>query len=171
MTTRQDRPSLAHRVRGLHEQALFAGENDMSSSLSQSRVPSVQMRRALAIFLTLFFGLGPLTALAAESGDTRLPACCRRHGAHHCAMSDGSGASVGARDAGSMHFFAPPVHCPLYPHGTPAPSSSTHAIAVAHAQPSVLLAAGYRSIEHRLALANRSLRTLSVRGPPSPAIA
>ena len=44
------------------------------------------MRRGFSIFLVLFFGLGPLSALVDGSEDASLPPCCRRHGAHHCAM-------------------------------------------------------------------------------------
>jgi hypothetical protein len=44
------------------------------------------MRRVFSIFLILFFGLGPLSALVEGSDDASLPACCRRLGAHHCAM-------------------------------------------------------------------------------------
>ena len=44
------------------------------------------MRRGFSIFLILFFGLGPLSALIDGSEDASLPPCCRRHGAHHCAM-------------------------------------------------------------------------------------
>jgi hypothetical protein len=59
------------------------------------------MRRILSILLVLILGLGPVVpagALAAglipefASGwtgkvdESRLPACCRRNGKHHCAM-------------------------------------------------------------------------------------
>jgi hypothetical protein len=45
------------------------------------------MRRVFAIFLLAAFGLpvaAPALALTQDS-DARLPVCCRRHGAHHCA--------------------------------------------------------------------------------------
>lgn len=45
------------------------------------------MRRSFSIFLILTFALGPLSALADGSEDANLPACCRRNGAHHCAIS------------------------------------------------------------------------------------
>jgi len=45
------------------------------------------MRRTLSIFLVLFFGLGPVAAALHAEEDAGLPACCRRHGAHHCAMA------------------------------------------------------------------------------------
>jgi hypothetical protein len=47
------------------------------------------MRRLLSLVLLLVFGL-PTVAPALDvsaTPDSRLPACCRRNGAHHCAMS------------------------------------------------------------------------------------
>jgi hypothetical protein len=49
------------------------------------------MRRLLSILLLAAFALpmvAPMLALAQES-DAGLPACCRRHGQHHCTMLDG----------------------------------------------------------------------------------
>jgi hypothetical protein len=48
------------------------------------------MRRLLSILLLAAFTLplvAPLLALA-QDPDAGLPACCRRHGQHHCAMLD-----------------------------------------------------------------------------------
>ncbi len=75
------------------------------------------MRRGFSIFLILFFGLGPLSALVDGSEDASLPPCCRRHGAHHCAMDAQimaamSGAAAPIRTPG----FSAPLTCPLY-HG------------------------------------------------------
>jgi len=46
------------------------------------------MRRAFAVTLVLVFSL-PLIAplLTSTPDDSQLPACCRRNGRHHCAMS------------------------------------------------------------------------------------
>ena len=49
----------------------------------------IAMRRLLAIFLLAAFGLpvaASALALAQDSGSPHLPVCCRRNGAHHCAM-------------------------------------------------------------------------------------
>lgn len=77
------------------------------------------MRRGCSIFLILFFGLGPLTALAEGTEDAGLPACCRRHGAHHCDMSAQiKDAQTLAMRAGlavdSTPGFSAPPTCPLY---------------------------------------------------------
>jgi hypothetical protein len=70
------------------------------------------MRRALSTWLLLFFLLGPLTAVFSASDDARLPACCRRNGAHHCAMAAAMRAQV-AND--TSPGFSAPATCPLYP--------------------------------------------------------
>lgn len=50
------------------------------------------MRRVLASLLVLVFSL-PLIApsFASSPDDASLPACCRRNGAHHCAMGMSGG--------------------------------------------------------------------------------
>src|ERR1700722_8037268 len=74
------------------------------------------MHRCFSIFLILFFGLGPLSALAEGTEDTGLPACCRRHGAHHCAMSAQMMAMSAGVAADATPEFSVPSTCPLY-HG------------------------------------------------------
>lgn len=69
------------------------------------------MRRLLAIALLLFFNaplISPLFALATAS-DANLPACCRRHGAHHCDAQMAQPASNGPA------FTSIPGRCPAYP--------------------------------------------------------
>jgi hypothetical protein len=72
------------------------------------------MRRALSILLVLLFAAGPLAA-ALQSDDLRLPPCCRRHGAHHCSMSDAMIASM-LRLSHGKPILTAPAHCPFYPH-------------------------------------------------------
>ena len=64
------------------------------------------MRRALSILLVLFFGLGPLTATLQGSDDSRLPACCRRNGAHHCVMAEEALARI-VRNLWNTGIFGP----------------------------------------------------------------
>jgi hypothetical protein len=68
------------------------------------------MRRILAIALLIAFGspmAAPLFAATADP-EASLPACCRSHGAHHCAMMHMTlVAALGPA------FAAPP--CPMYP--------------------------------------------------------
>src|SRR6266568_8318938 len=86
------------------------------------------MRRALSLFLLLFFGLGPLTTALEASDDSRLPACCRRHGTHHCAMSGATIARMVEATRGKA-FLAAPSHCPLYPGNTDTTIAPVHALA------------------------------------------
>jgi hypothetical protein len=72
------------------------------------------MRRFVSIALLLLCWLGPACALLPGSDEAQLPACCRRHGAHHCAMATAN------RSLGSGHSVAAPAHCPLYHPGSPA---------------------------------------------------
>jgi hypothetical protein len=72
------------------------------------------MRRPLAILLVLFFALGPLQGVLQASDDSRLPACCRRNGAHHCAMSQDMRAAL-ERALGSTPAFTAPATCPSFP--------------------------------------------------------
>jgi hypothetical protein len=89
------------------------------------------MRKGFPTFLILWFLLGPLMAALPDSDDAQLPACCRREGAHHCAMaaamaamqSDGQGAS-----------FSAPLTCPYFPGATAALLIPTHALTAAPAQ-------------------------------------
>ncbi|MGB6975414.1 MAG: hypothetical protein WBD67_12100 [Terracidiphilus sp.] len=72
------------------------------------------MRRTLSLILVLFFSLGPLAA-GLQADDFRLPPCCRRNGAHHCAKSDAMIARMVQLSQGKPNLTAP-AHCPLYPH-------------------------------------------------------
>jgi len=67
------------------------------------------MRRILTIALLLAFGspmVAPVFAATADP-EASLPACCRSHGVHHCAMMHMRSA------AADPAFQAPP--CPFYP--------------------------------------------------------
>jgi hypothetical protein len=117
------------------------------------------MRRGFSISLVLLFLLTPLASWLPGIDESSLPACCRRHGSHHCAASsEGSGA------AGAGHTLAPSSHCPRYNASGPAtlpafllPSAQSSAVAVQEPAPSL------PSFQARRAL----LRTASDRGPPS----
>jgi hypothetical protein len=125
------------------------------------------MRRALAIFLALAFGLGPCAALLQADEDTRLPFCCRRHGAHHCAMNDVAAEQSIRGNSGSALFFAAPSHCPLYPAGPLAPSSSNQAIASVRADSLATTSLGYVLIAASSAFTGEQISYPSVRGPPA----
>jgi hypothetical protein len=78
------------------------------------------MRRALAIALLIAFSSPLVVPLFAATRDPEasLPACCRRHGKHHCSMM----MAMLATDRGPA-FQAPP--CPFYPTATTPPRLAT----------------------------------------------
>src|SRR5580658_10862906 len=127
------------------------------------------MRRVLSILLTLFFGLGPLAATFGATDDARLPACCRTHGAHHCAMDEAAVAKAVLGNAGSTHFFTAPSHCPLYPCGAQAPSSSIHALAATRIAWLASSRSGNLLFQSASPFPSTQVRKHSVRGPPTPA--
>lgn len=90
------------------------------------------MRRILSIILVLFFGLGPLSAMAPGSDEMNLPPCCRRHGAHHCAMAAHMAAQMAAMTAqiaaDGRQSIGAPLTCPLYPGPTIAVLMPAHAL-------------------------------------------
>jgi len=80
------------------------------------------MRRLLSILLLAAFALplvAPMLALA-QDPDAGLPACCRRHGQHHCTMLDDRGSSA--------HRVV--AVCPAWPQrAVPSPVGSHHFVA------------------------------------------
>jgi len=72
------------------------------------------MRRALSILLVVVFGMPALVPLfgAAAPDDASVPACCRRHGQHHCLMSDSERSTLQATGVAASEFRAPAPKCP-----------------------------------------------------------
>jgi len=68
--------------------------------------------------MVLLWWLAPMSALLPASASSPLPACCRRNGAHHCAMASTAMAQSGQN--ASKHGVSAPAHCPLYHHSLPA---------------------------------------------------
>lgn len=126
----------------------------------------LQMRRALSILLVLFFGLGPLSATLPGSDDARLPACCRRNGAHHCAMSDALLARMIETVLGQPIISAP-AHCPMYPGNVHALLPPGHALASAKAAEfPVVIQARLVVVIGAVSLAGQ-IHSPSSRGPPA----
>jgi hypothetical protein len=119
----------------------------------------VQMRRFVSIVFLLLCSLGPLSALLPGSEESQLPACCRRHGAHHCSMATGA-----EQGPGGGHAVAAPAHCPQYHRGSAATAGVfTPATGPGIAQPLATSAAiaGIQTVTlHRA-------RASADRGPPS----
>jgi|SRR5580658_7627566 hypothetical protein len=124
------------------------------------------MRRALSISLILFFGLGPLAATLGASDDAGLPACCRRHGAHHCAMSMRMAAMM-AETASGKPVFTAPLTCPYFPGYIAATTSVMQALTPAPVNLPDLLAQPHTPQAARAAARLSQTRTRAGRGPPA----
>lgn len=122
------------------------------------------MRRALAILLMLAFSL-PLIApaLAFAPDDSQLPACCRRNGAHHCAMM----ADVSVNAPRTITTISGRCPCPpitrlalMLPHALSTQHNSARVAWMASQNAVIREAeAGYRISFHR---------SRQKRGPPQP---
>jgi hypothetical protein len=127
------------------------------------------MRRWLSISLILFFGLGPLAASLSTSTDSRLPACCRRSGTHHCAGSMDA-ASRMAQAPSNQPAVSAPRTCPYFPGNFVAPAT-THALTASAVSLPGLLALSLSPSAIRAAARLSQIRTRAGRGPPSFSIA
>jgi hypothetical protein len=123
------------------------------------------MRRAISTFLILIQWLGPFAALLPAQAESRLPACCRRHGNHHCSMNLNEASAVDAVTGLTLALTAP-AHCPLFPQGAAA-IGATQALAAR----SILSPAFYSSprplVSHFVAPLDPRLRATSSRAPPA----
>jgi hypothetical protein len=86
------------------------------------------MRRALAITLLIAFAapLAQPILAATVDAESQLPACCRRHGKHHCSMRMADMMRMMAAANSAPALEAPP--CPLYPAPATAPTFATASI-------------------------------------------
>jgi hypothetical protein len=124
------------------------------------------MRRCLSIFLILIFWLGPLAVALPGIDESRIPACCRRHGAHHCANSLGMSATL-AESAPSQPVFTAPLTCPFFPGYSVARTSQAQALAPPPVSLPVLLAQAHSPVAGRAAARLSQVRTRAGRGPPA----
>ncbi|HEY1767752.1 MAG TPA: hypothetical protein VGG26_08855 [Terracidiphilus sp.] len=120
------------------------------------------MRRSFSILLILFFGLGPLSATIEGSDDANLPACCRRHGAHHCAAS----MAMAPAQPGSQPAVSAPLTCPYYPGAAAALTGAVFALVPAAAHPPVLAESGWNPAATLTRALATPIRTHAGRGPP-----
>jgi hypothetical protein len=123
------------------------------------------MRRGLSLFLILVFGLGPLAATIPSSEGLRLPPCCRRHGAHRCAVSMRLAALDAQAARGGRRIFTAPAHCPLYPDAPAAPVAQ--ALSTAAVSLPALLAQAHSPEAGRASAVPSRMRLRAGRGPPS----
>jgi hypothetical protein len=72
------------------------------------------MRRALSILMVVVFWMPSLAPVfsSATTEEASVPACCRRHGQHHCMMNEAERATLQALGAAAPEFRAPTPKCP-----------------------------------------------------------
>ncbi|WP_263357326.1 hypothetical protein [Acidicapsa ligni] len=129
------------------------------------------MRRILTILLMLVLGIGPAMAAVptgalsagwdAIQNDSRLPACCRRNGAHHCAMTQ-----MNSGDNKQTSLSAPNC-CPCMPHAVASTVVSDYALVGSAAHQSALLSEARTAQASETAARISAMRTWPKRGPPS----
>ena len=125
------------------------------------------MRRGLSIFLILFFWLGPLAALAPGDEDSGLPACCRLHGAHHCAMAVRMAATMEQAVFGSMPALRAPETRRFYPGFRGTAATTKYALAASPVSLPILLEQPHTPATGRGAARLSQIRTRVGRGPPA----
>jgi len=118
------------------------------------------MRRALSTSLLLFFLLGPLSAVLPASDDARLPACCRRNGAHHCAM-------MSRMEHDTSPGFSAPMTCPLYPGVLATLTTPADAITASPLSLPFLPARAHATSAGRTDAIENPIRAHTGRGPPA----
>jgi hypothetical protein len=126
------------------------------------------MRRGFSIFLILFFGLGPLSALVDGTEDASLPPCCRRHGAHHCAMYQRILAMRARQAIDPRPAVSDPLTCPNYPGATFAILMPAHAVTAAQAEAmTAWMAVSHVVLPPYASVVSVPLRAHAARGPPA----
>ena len=124
------------------------------------------MRRGFSLLLILLFTLGPLAATVQGDDESRLPACCRRNGAHHCAMSESAARLIAEAYAGKSIFTAPST-CPRFPGSVYTVTNSIHALAAAPIDLSGLAVNLHSPSATQSAARISQARTRSSRAPPA----
>jgi hypothetical protein len=125
------------------------------------------MRRAASLILVLFFGFGPLTGLLQSSDDARLPACCRRHGAHHCAAAMQTSAMVAQDTSSKTPSLTAPLTCSSFPSFTLACLTPAHALAASATSLPALLSQAHSSAFASAHALTGLIRARAARGPPA----
>jgi hypothetical protein len=104
-------------------ESLACFDNALTSQSASDRY-TFRMRRLLAITLLIaFFAPAAALSLTTTGSEAGLPPCCRRHGAHHCAMRHWM-----LRQADSRAPLAVPGPCPFYPVAATAPQTVSFAL-------------------------------------------
>jgi hypothetical protein len=126
-----------------------------------------KIRRGFSILLVLLFGLGPLASALDLDGDAGLPACCRRLGAHHCAMAAEMARAMAQVPSGSAPMVTAPLTCPLYPGPAALMAGPAPALVRLAAAMPALHRRAFTPATRRTAVSSRSALAHAGRGPPT----
>lgn len=132
------------------------------------------VRRVPAIVLLVLFNFALIGPVWIGDADSRanLPACCRRDGKHHCAMSQGAMSEQAMSQAMMPRESGPALSantkCPLYPAATATTAQDATPLTVSMAQSAIsyiVRAAGTTQNEagYRISFS----RARQKRGPPA----
>lgn len=128
------------------------------------------LRRLFSILLfwaTLLPLIAPLLSTGAMAEST-LPACCRRDGTHHCAMSSSAHAMMlGETNDSAPRISAPPEQCPYRQHSLAAAHLQVFTPASAATHAAFLLRAPSASAQAECLRRISFDRSRQKRGPPS----
>jgi len=91
-------------------------------ALASAGLPLKLLTLFLLALITGFYA-APLLQAASSDPDAGLPACCRRHGRHHCAMAD---QAAHLSPSGTSQIGQTPQHCPLYSRSATTPVVRFH---------------------------------------------
>jgi hypothetical protein len=121
------------------------------------------MRRLLATILVATFGISLIAPVLVADTESRLPACCRRTGKHHCTVSQGSEQTPG------VGLKAGAVRCASFPGTLAAPCPYNMLALGADRNESIPVFAQIASSTQPRSLYRLSLGgSCPKRGPPSP---
>jgi hypothetical protein len=126
-----------------------------------------RMRRGLSIFLVLFFLLSPLASALDAGQDASLPACCRRHGTHHCAMVMQTASTKPQAQPGTTPVVSAPLTCPYYPGTATLMTGPAPALASTASGLPADLAEIFARVAWQLTALSRPSTKHAGRGPPA----
>jgi hypothetical protein len=106
-------------------------------------------------------GVAPLFALSLGDVESKLPACCRRNGAHHC------NTQVAFHSGSETTLSSQPMHCPTFPSVVPTGLESSYVLtSVSSFQPALKATLSAGAITAGAPRKSMGLSRMT-RGPPA----
>jgi hypothetical protein len=127
------------------------------------------MGRFTAILMLALLGAFyavPLVHAVSSDPESDLPACCRTHGKHHCALSMRVVSQLVDARSGE-HAIAAPATCPSFPDYAVTTTTAPQALTGSPVNLPALLAHPHSPIARRAIARLSQIRTRAGRGPPA----